>query len=315
MKKLTGLKSNNVQHHVTSFLFLTLALLAPTSSEALTFDLPSQGNIIGHLSEATVEEGDSLSTIGRRYDIGGYEMTEANPNVSYADPMPGTSLIIPSKFILPSGPRRDIVINLAEMRLYFYHPDGKRVSTYPIGIGKGGWLTPVGNTQIVRKRTDPTWIVPDSILENRMAHGDPIPATMPPGPDNPLGRFAMNLGFKNIVIHGSPFPNGIGLRKSHGCINMLNEDIEELYPLVSMGTKVRIIHEPVKIGMMNNQLFLESHVPLQESLYQEKLSLKEKFQRVLKDTKYSKYKVQWDDIEEQQIEANGIPQFIGRLED
>lgn len=315
MNKLTAFKSHNVQHHATSFIFLTFALLAPTSSEALTFNLPLQGNIVGQISETVVDSGDSLPTIGRQFDIGGYEMTEANPNVSYTNPEPGTSVIIPSKFILPSGPRRDIVINLAEMRLYFYHPDGRKVSTYPIGIGKEGWLTPVGTTQIVRKRVDPTWVVPNSILENRMAHGDPIAATMPPGPENPLGRYAMNLGFKNIVIHGSPFPYGIGIRKSHGCINMFNEDIEELYPLVSMGTKVRIIHEPVKIGMMNNQLYLESHVPLQESLYQEKLSLKEKFQMVLKDTQYSKYKVQWDDIEEQQIQANGIPQFIGRLEE
>lgn len=313
MNKLTVLKNTNLKFNCVNFLVLMASLLTSQSSQALTFDLPTEGNIIGQVRETVVEPGDSLSTIGRQFDIGGYEMTEANPNVSFADPQPGTTVLIPSQFILPSGPRKDIVINLAEMRLYFYHPNGRQVSTYPIGIGKSGWLTPMGQTQVVRKRVNPTWVVPDSILENRMAHGDPIAPIMPPGPDNPLGRYAMNLGFKNIVIHGSPFPHGIGLRKSHGCINMLNEDIEELYPLVPMGTKVRIIHEPVKVGMMDNQLYLESHVPLQEALYQDGLSLKQKFQNVLKDTKYVSYNVQWDELEEQKQEANGIPQFIGKL--
>jgi L,D-transpeptidase ErfK/SrfK len=294
-------------------LTVLILAMAPIPAQALTFTIPHEGNIVGHIQETTVQPGDDLSTIGRQFDIGGYEMTEANPGVSFLNPQPGMSVVIPSQFILPSGPRKDIVINLAEMRLYFYHPDGRKVSTYPIGIGKGGWLTPMGSTQVVRKRANPTWVVPDSILANRRAHGDPIPPVMPPGPDNPLGHFAMNLGFKNIVIHGSPFPYGIGMRKSHGCINMLNEDIEELYPMVAVGTKVRIVHEPVKIGMMDNQLYLESHVPLQESLYQDSKSLKARFQQVLKDTKFATYQVHWDNIAEQKQEANGIPQFVGRL--
>lgn len=314
MNKLTGSHPDNVSNHALGFIFLILTLLVPTPSEALTFDLPAQGNIIGQIMETTVEPGESLSTIGRRFDIGGYEMIEANPDVSYSDPIPGTRLTIPAQFILPSAPKHGIVINLAEMRLYFYHPNGQQVSTYPIGIGKDGWLTPLGNTSIVRKRTDPTWVVPDSILKNRMAHGDPIAPTMPPGPDNPLGHYAMNLGFKNIVIHGSPFPHGIGIRKSHGCINMLNEDIEELYPHVAMGTTVRIIHEPVKIGIVNDQLFLEAHVPLEEALYQDGISLKNKFQNVLKNTTYNNYKVQWDEIQMHADEANGLPQLVGSLQ-
>lgn len=313
MNKLTGPKTENVSNHVLGFTFLILTLLAPSSSEALTFNLPAQGNIIGEVTETTVEYGDSLSTIGRRFDIGGYEMVEANPEASYSDPAPGTRLTIPSQFILPSGPQKGIVINLAEMRLYFYHPNGYQVSTYPVGIGQDGWLTPLGKTSIVRKRTDPTWVVPDSILANRRAHGDPIPPTMPPGPDNPLGQYAMNLGFKNIVIHGSPFPHGIGVRKSHGCINMLNEDIEELYPHVAMGTPVRIIHEPVKVGVLNDQLFLEAHVPLEESVYQEGISLKNKFQNALKNTNYNSYKVHWNQIEMHAEQANGLPQLIGSL--
>jgi len=315
MKKLTELPYEYSSNHTVNFLFLILALLVPTPSEALTFDLPKHGNVIGHVTQATVEYGDSLSTIGRQYGIGGYEMVEANPGVSYADPTPGSTVTIPSQFILPSGPKKDIVINLAEMRLYFYHPDGNKVSTYPIGIGKDGWLTPLGNTSITRKRIHPTWVVPDSILRNRMAHGNPTPPVVPPGPENPLGDYAMNLSFKNIVIHGSPFREGIGIRKSHGCINMLNEDIAEIYPHVNVGTSVRIISEPVKIGMMNNKLYLEAHVPLQEALYNDGTPLRNKFQNLLKNTSYNSYKVRWSEVRMHEDEANGMPQLIGSLED
>lgn len=234
---------------------------------ALTFPLPSDGNIVGQVQNTTVRPGDTLSTIGRRYNIGGYEMKEANPGIDYMNPGVGNTLIIPSRFVLPNTARKGIVINLSEMRLYYYHPDGQHVTTYPVGVGQEGWDTPLGESQIVRKRENPTWVVPDSILDKHKRLGQPIAPTMPPGPKNPLGEFAMNTGFKNIVIHGSPYPMGIGVRSSHGCIRMLNEDIRELYQMVDVGTKVTIVHEPNKLGYLGNQVFLESHVPISDTMY------------------------------------------------
>ncbi|MCS5709661.1 L,D-transpeptidase family protein [Candidatus Berkiella cookevillensis] len=243
------------------------AVFVTSNVSALTFPLPSDGNIVGQIQHATVRPGENLSTIGRRFDIGGYEMKEANPGVDYMNPGVGRTLVIPSRFVLPNTSRKGIVINLSEMRLYYYHPDGRQVSTFPVGVGQEGWDTPLGESQIVRKRENPTWVVPDSILENHKRLGKYIAPIMPPGPKNPLGQFAMTTGFKNIVIHGSPYPMGVGVRSSHGCIRMLNENIRELYHMVPVGTKVTIVHEPNKLGYLGNQVFLESHVPISNTMY------------------------------------------------
>ena len=292
---------------------LGMGVFVPSTSHGLTFDLPEKGDIVGYIKTTVVRHGDNLSTIGRKYDIGGYEMKEANQGVSYLSPQPGTHMTIPSRFILPSGPRKGIVVNLAEMRLYFYHPNSNQVSTYPIGIGKDGWDTPLGKTRIVRKRENPTWVVPDSILENYARKGKSIEKRMPPGPNNPLGEYAMNLGFKNIVIHGTPYPRGIGIRSSHGCLRMLPEDIENLYYEVPMGTQVRIVHEPNKIGKIANTFYLEAHVPLSEPQYQSYESLNQKIRRVMSRFKSQSIRINWGEAESLRKRANGLPEAFGRL--
>lgn len=290
---------------------LGIGACLPAVCSALTYVLPGNGNIVGNIQYTTVRSGENLSTIGRQYDLGGYEMVEANPGVNYSNPRPGTSLVIPSRFILPDAPRKGIVINLAEMRLYFYHTDGLHVSTYPVGVGQEGWNTPLGKTQIVRKREHPTWVVPDSILENQERHGKPIDKVMPPGPNNPLGDYAMNLAFQNIVIHGSPYPKGVGVRSSHGCIRMLNEDVAELFRLVSVGTPVNIIHQPTKIGHLNNKLYLEAHVPISPNMaYEGYQSIGSLIHKLAGDRAYS---VEWQEVERIKSRANGYPLPIGSI--
>lgn len=289
------------------FVMLGTGILFSAHTRALTFYMPSHGNVIGEMKSTTVKRGETLSTIGRHFDIGGYEMKEANPGIRYLRPPVGKRLTIPSRFVLPSGARKGIVVNLAEMRLYFYHPNGKKVSTYPIGIGKSGWTTPLGTTSIVRKRKNPTWVVPESIWINHARQGKFIPKVKPPGPDNPLGKYAMSLGFKNIVIHGTPYPMGVGVRSSHGCIRMLPEDIAQLFRQVPMGTQVRIVHEPVKVGHLNGKVFLESHVPLSEAMYP-------KHQRLSTLVNYvsQNAKVNWSTAQKIQKRARGFPEVIGR---
>lgn len=306
MKKITA--ANIRKCFALSSLWIG-ALILPNVSFGLTFVLPQNGNIIGHVQYTTVRYGDTLSTIGRKFDMGGYEMVEANPGVDYSNPTPGKTLLIPSRFILPDGERKGIVINLAELRLYYYHPDGVHVSTFPVGVGQDGWNTPLGNTQIVRKRTNPTWVVPDSILENQEAHGKPIPKVMPPGPDNPLGAYAMSLGLDKIVIHGSPYPKGVGVRSSHGCIRMLNEDVAVLYNMVNVGTPVSIIHQPNKIGRMDDQLYLEAHVPISNAIYANYDRLGDLIAKVGK----GKYSIEWGKVQQLQHRASGYPQPIGSL--
>ncbi len=247
------------------------ALLIYFVSEAsfsLTFELPKNGDLVGEIQMTTVRSGESLCEIGRRYDVGVYEMIEANPTVNPWIPPAGSVVLIPTQFILPSGPRTGIVLNLAEMRLYYYDPVKPIVTTYPIGIGKKGWSTPLATTTVVRKKKDPTWTPPESIRREHREKGDILPAVVAGGPGNPLGRYAIYLAMEGSYhIHGTHKPGGIGVRGSHGCMRLYPEDIEALYYTVPIGTTVRIIHEPYKIGWHENHLYLESHQPLTEAGY------------------------------------------------
>lgn len=300
------------QSAVAKLLLGMVGFFSTSAAFSLTFPMPSDGNIVGQVQYATVRAGESLSTIGRRFNIGGYEMTEANPGVNYMHPKAGSTLVIPSKFVLPNAPRKGIVINLAEMRLYYYHPDGSQVSTFPVGVGKEGWDTPLGTTQIVRKRENPTWVVPESILENHRRHGKYIEPTMPPGPKNPLGEFAMNTGFKNIVIHGTPYPMGVGVRSSHGCIRMLPEDIRKLYQMAGVGTQVTIVHEPHKIGYQSNKVYLEAHVPISETTYTGIYSTDTLVQRFTNKVG-KKVTIQWSEAQRIRNSTSGYPQAIGNM--
>lgn len=292
-------------------IYAALILLWTAPVWSLTFTLPHNGNVIGYMKHYTVKPGDNLSTIGRQFDIGGYEMKEANPGVNYLRPPAGTSLTIPSRFVIPLAKRKGIVVNLAEMRLYYFHDGSNKVSTFPIGIGKEGWDTPLGTSQIVRMRKDPTWVVPDSILENHKANGKHIEPTMPPGPNNPLGKYAMNTGFKNIVIHGTPYPRGVGVRSSHGCMRMLPEDVEQLYKMVKVGTPIQIVHQPNKVGFADNLVYLEAHVPIADTLYFDYDSLDGAIQKTA--TKYGqKMTIRWHQAQKLRQKASGYPEAMGR---
>lgn len=292
-------------------LFSSIFLLSISiSTMALTFELPKNGNVVGHVQYATVSPGWDLSTIGRRYDIGGLEMYEANPGVDYLRPPVGKRLLIPSKFILPDAPKEGIVINLAELRLYYYHKDGKRVSTYPIGVGKGGWHTPIGTSSITRKRKNPTWRMPESIYKKNLAMGLKVQKVVPPGPTNPLGKHALSTGFKNIVIHGTPYPRGVGLRSSHGCLRMLPEDIAQLFNYVDVGTKVTVVHQPTKIGKLDNMVYMESHVPISDPNYKRNTNLKANFEKF--SAKFGKpANFNWHKAQQFQNNSFGYPKQVG----
>lgn len=289
------------------------ALLCSKTTHALTFVLPPNGNVIGQIQHATVQPGDSLATIAMRYNVGGYEMVEANPGVNYERPRPGSTLIVPSRYVLPDAPRSGIVINIAEMRMYHYHPDGVHVSTYPVGVGQEGWNTPLGKTTITKKRPNPTWVVPDSIMANHLEKGLIIPKVKPPGPDNPLGEYAMNTGFTSIVIHGTPFPKAVGVRSSHGCIRMTNENVGELYNRVKVGTPVNIVHQPTKIGSVGDKIYMEAHVPISKELYL--ADFKDVNQLINKVTEKTgkKFSIEWREVNRLQHKANGIPFPIGAM--
>jgi L,D-transpeptidase ErfK/SrfK len=208
----------------------------------------------------------TLMDIARRLDLGFVELRAANPGVDPWRAGEGRAIVVPMLHLVPApgdgaAAGQGIVVNLAEMRLYLFQGVGAPVTSFPIGIGRGGWETPTGVTTIVRKRKDPTWVPPASIRA-----GNPrLPARVPPGPNNPLGAFAMNLGWPSYVIHGTNKPDGVGRRVSHGCLRLYPEDIERLFSLVEVGTAVTVVDQPVKLGWIKGALYLEVHPNQQQA--------------------------------------------------
>ncbi|MCC6302451.1 MAG: L,D-transpeptidase family protein [Gammaproteobacteria bacterium] len=241
-------------------------LLACGTSEGASFLLPGPGvDVVGEVGSAVVAEGETLLDIARRHDLGYNEITAANPGMDPWLPPPGGTVVLPTRFVLPAAPRRGIIVNVAEMRLYYYpEPSGDApvVLTFPIGIGQEGWGTPLGVTEVIGKIKDPSWTVPASILEEHARMGDPLPVVVPPGPDNPLGAHALRLGMSSYLIHGTNKPYGIGRRASHGCIRLYPEDIETLFRHVAVPAPVWIIDQPYKLGRDGAELVLEAHAPV-----------------------------------------------------
>lgn len=245
--------------------FIGWLLLSP-AVVALSFPVPPAGvDVVGEITRVTAEHDNTLLGLGRRYGIGYEEMRRANPSVDVWLPGAGTEIVIPSRYVLPDAPREGIVVNIAEMRLYFYPEvedgDVPQVETFPISVGRMDWSTPLGQSRITEKTEDPYWFPPQSILTERAEQGRPLPDAVPPGPQNPLGRHKMRLDIPGgaYLIHGTNEPRGIGMRVTHGCIRMFPEDVESLFNRVSSGATVRIVNQPVKAGWVAGKLLIEAH--------------------------------------------------------
>jgi L,D-transpeptidase ErfK/SrfK len=228
---------------------------------------PSQ-RVLGELQVMRTRTDDTFVDIARAYNLGFEELVAANPDVDPWLPGEDTEVVLPTRFILPPGPREGIVVNNPQMRLYFFEPpadDGSQVVyTHPIGIGRIGRATPTGQSTVIDKATDPTWYPPASVRREHAERGDPLPGIVPPGPDNPLGRHVFRLGLPSYLIHGTNQPPGVGMRVSAGCVRMFPEDIEALYPRITLGTPVRLINEPVLSAWHGRQLYVDAHEPLEE---------------------------------------------------
>ena len=247
-------------------LSLAAGLLAPGAAWCLSFHFtPGGGDLVGELRTVRAAHEDTFSDLARIYDLGYEELRAANPGVDPWLPGEGTQVTLPMRFILPPGPREGIVINLPELRLYYYPKDERRVITYPLGIGREGWSTPTGETVVTGKRPDPPWRPPASIRAEHAARGESLPEVVPPGPDNPLGQHAVYFAMAGYLLHGTNKPYGVGMRVSHGCIRLYPEDIAELFEQLPVGTPVRIIDEPYKAGWSGGRLYVEVHPPLSET--------------------------------------------------
>ncbi len=231
-----------------------LLLSSAASSESYPYDKVRE--VIGSIGTYTVRNSESLYEIARTYKTGFNEIVAANPGVDHYVPGRGTTLVLPTAWILPDAARTPgIVINLSEMRLYYFFIRNGRslVKTYPVGIGDEGTDTPLGTFTVIEKIAHPSWYVPASIRREKPE----LPAVVPPGPDNPMGSHALRLSKRTILIHGTDVPWGIGRRVSHGCIRLYPEDIVELYRLVPRSTRVTIVRQPVRIGVSGGRVYID----------------------------------------------------------
>jgi L,D-transpeptidase ErfK/SrfK len=229
---------------------------------------PADVGVIGQVKYTAADRNETLLDVARRHDVGQNEILLANPSVDRWLPEDRAHVVLPKRYVLPKAERSGLILNLPEMRLYYF-PGPKAgetpvVITHPVSVGRMDWKTPLGRTSIVSKQRDPAWRPPKSLKAEAAAEGETLPDVVPPGPDNPLGRYALRLGIPGYLIHSTNKPYGVGMRVTHGCIRMYPEDIARVFDDIPVGTPVQIVNQPIKLGWLAGALFMELHPPLDE---------------------------------------------------
>lgn len=252
---------------------LVTASVAAFQASANSYPLPPEGSrLIGqNMFHEVADDGGSLEAIAKKYNVGFLALLQANPGVDPYVPRAGSVLTIPGQMLLPDAPREGLVLNLAELRVYYYPAGKNSVTVYPIGIGQlgGDTLTPTMVTRVSDKRANPTWTPTANIRARYLANGIKLPAVVPAGPDNPMGHHAIRLAAYGGVylLHGTNADFGIGMRVSSGCIRLRDDDIKALYREMPVGTPVRIINTPIKVSVEpDGRRLVEVHQPLSKAI-------------------------------------------------
>ncbi len=279
------------------------------SIERHNFSVEKDDDVIGRLAVVKLAKGDTLPDVARHFGLGINALSAANPGVDVWVPEAGRQILLPLSFILPDAPRKGIVINLAAMRLFQFKGDGKSitVSTYPVGVGTAERSTPTGQMYVERKVVKPTWHVPASILKDHQKKGDPLPAKVLPGPENPLGEYALYLNKSSYLIHGTNKPSSIGLRATNGCIRLYPEDVKKLYGNTAVNTPVSIVNQPYLVGQHNGVVYMEVHASLADV---DAVELKKMYTKLQNIEKKSARALDWKKVGETLAEARGIPVSI-----
>jgi L,D-transpeptidase ErfK/SrfK len=289
----------------------------PTPQSMHRFELTDPDtHVVGEVQLTIASKEDTLPDIARRFNVGYEEIVRANPGVDPWLPGPGRRIVVPTRFVLPNAPHEGVVINLAALRLYYYPKRAKGapevVYTYPIGIGKVGWKTPEGATKIVSRQKDPVWRPTVAVRKEHADNGDPIPAVVPAGPDNPLGKYKFTLGWPSYLIHGTNKPYGVGLRSSHGCIRLYPEDIEVLFNSAPIGTTVRVVNQPFLFAYHDGELILQAYTVLEDDTRNwakaERTLLSKSMSLALQQAiKANSVDVNWDAVNAVTHKPRGIP--------
>ena len=299
---------------------LVLTLLGCASAWSSEFVLDDSGDtVVGEIRHTRSRYEDTIPYIARRFGLGYQEIKLVNPDLDTWIPGEDKEIVLPLHFVLPQAEKTGLVLNVPEMRLYYFPPaapgEPRKVITYPLGVGREGWHTPYTKTQITAKTKNPSWTPPESIRQEHAEKGDFLPRVVGPGPDNPLGVYAMHMGLPSYLIHGTNKPYGVGMRVSHGCIRLYPEDIEALFTSVRIGTRVNIVNQPYKIGVKGDEIFLEAHPFLEEDRDEYSGSLTSVVRMLVNITQDNSYEIDWKLAQQVVDELRGIPVTIGRLKE
>jgi L,D-transpeptidase ErfK/SrfK len=270
------------------------------------FSVAKGDDVIGRLRFIRLEKGDTLPDIARHFSLGLNGVSATNPGVDIWAPNAGKRIILPLSFILPDAPRKGIVINLAAMRLFQFKGDSDSLAvlTYPVGVGTEERPSPLGQMQVERKVIRPTWHVPVSIANDHRKKGDILPAKVLPGPQNPLGEYALYLSKPSYLIHGTNKPASIGLRATNGCIRLYPEDVKKLYENTQVKTPVAIVNQPYLLGRSNGVVYMEVHAPLENLDAAEFDKIYTKLRNIEKESGRT---LDWTKVKKALVEARGIP--------
>ena len=286
----------------------------PVSAEI--YELGAQQDMIGEPGKTQSRHEDTLPDIARLHHLGFDEIVAANPGVDAWLPGEGTDISLPTQRIIPDVPRVGLVVNLAEGRLFYFRADFKGrplVETYPISVGQVGRTMPLGTTKVIAKQKKPRWYPPKSIRDRHLQEGDVLPPFIPPGPDNPLGEYALRLAIPSgsYLIHGTNLPVSVGLQITNGCIRLYPEDIEALFKEVPVGIAVRIINQRLKTGWgADGALYLEVHHPLDGTDPKDVEDLTALTRQIVAATARKQVIIDWERAEKIFSEQTGEPTRI-----
>jgi len=239
-----------------TFLMLAgiLTSLPPTAHGATLYHLVTGGE-----EEYVVEKSQSLSYLALTRGLRPWVVSRQTKLKVDTRLKPGDRLKIDTSHIVPTELSQGLVINLPELLLYQFYM-GVYQRRYALAVGKKSWPTPTGTYLILNKRRNPTWNVPVSIQEEMWNQGKEVLEKVPPGPQNPLGKYWLGTSADGVGIHATNRPWSVGHFVSHGCIRMLPDEIAQLFPQVEVGSLVKIIYEPVKMALTRDgRIFLEAH--------------------------------------------------------
>ncbi|NBC22566.1 MAG: L,D-transpeptidase family protein [Gammaproteobacteria bacterium] len=287
-------------------LALLVGAAVPLTAQGAAYSLSdADTQVVGAVTTIRARYEDTLASIAQDHGLGYRELLDANPDVDPWIPGEGTEVVLPTAYVLPDAPREGLVINVAEYRLYYYPPKQNMVVTYPVGLGRDDFRTPLASTRVVTAIENPSWTPTATSRKEHAARGETLPPVVPPGPDNPLGSMALQLELPGYFIHGTNTPFGVGQQVSQGCIRLYEPHIATLAELARRGTPVHIVNEPYKVGWRDEQLFVEVHRDIYEST--DPSDLTKRLQAAVKNRAAA---VDWARIDDLVRSPTGVPARI-----